>query len=62
MRCFYTLYALHISHKVYRYCFDAVALLILSFFCVFARLATELQQISRTFAPENEKLQTISAY
>jgi len=41
---------------------DAVALLILSFFCVFARLATELQQISRTFAPENERLQTISAY
>ncbi|GEM_PF-2417101 len=62
MRCFYTLYALYMLHKLYRCCLDAVALLILSFFCVFARLATELQQISRTFAPENERLQTISAY
>ena len=26
MRCFYTLYALYISHKVYKYCFVAVPL------------------------------------
>gem|GEM_PF-6528911 len=28
MRCFYTLYALYTLHKLYRYCLDAVILLI----------------------------------